>query len=198
VSGSPADGTRRPRALGRTLDMLSSQGVESPCTIPRALVHALNYRGNRGASTWRESLHGRQGLPFPPGYRPPWTVHRGREGRAEREDARPDGLYDGLGICKFYIVVRTGRPSWRVAELVHRLTTTPEDLMRTGERSSRRSGRSTSRGPDAKDDALRNGCSRFPSGTTSARSARKAWRGCWTSTIGCAGGTPTGHRPPSA
>jgi len=65
-------------------------------------------------------------------------------------------LYDGLGICKFFIVISYGPTV--LAEWLNSCTgwnTTPEDLMRTGERifTAKRAINAT-RGLTRKDDSL--------------------------------------------
>jgi aldehyde:ferredoxin oxidoreductase len=138
-----ADGTR-PAAerLGKDLaDMLVEvKGVEVPMHDPRAFwSNALNYAvANRGACHMEGvtfTVEG--GLPFPDlGYTAPMDPYI-PDGKAELNAKMHDlmVLYDGLGICKFYIVVAYGPTI--LAEWLNHCTgwkTTPKELMRTGER----------------------------------------------------------------
>lgn len=138
-----ADGTK-PAAerLGRDLtDMLVEvKGVEVPMHDPRAFwSNALNYAvANRGACHMEGvTFTVESGLPFPDlGYTAPMDPYI-PDGKAELNAKMHDlmALYDGLGICKFYIVVSYGPTV--LAEWLHYCTgwqVTPDELMRTGER----------------------------------------------------------------
>jgi aldehyde:ferredoxin oxidoreductase len=138
-----ADGTRRAALrLGKDLsDMLVEvKGVEVPMHDPRAFwSNALNYAvANRGACHMEGvTFTVESGLPFPDlGYTAPLDPYI-TDGKAELNAKMHDlmVLYDGLGICKFYIVVAYGPTI--LAEWLNYCTgwkVTPEDLMRTGER----------------------------------------------------------------
>lgn len=138
-----ADGTR-PAAerLGKNFgDMLVEvKGVEIPMHDPRAFwSNALNYAvSNRGACHMEGvTFTVESGLPFPDlGYTAPMDPYI-TDGKAELNLKMHDlmVLYDGLGICKFYIVVAYGPTA--LAEWLNYCTgwhMTPETLMRTGER----------------------------------------------------------------
>jgi len=138
-----ADGTRAAaERLGKDLsDMLVEvKGVEVPMHDPRAFwSNALNYAvANRGACHMEGvTFTVESGLPFPDlGYTAPMDPYI-TDGKAALNAKMHDlmALYDGLGICKFYIVVSYGPTI--LAEWLNYCTgwkTTPEDLMRTGER----------------------------------------------------------------
>jgi len=159
-----ADGTR-PAAerLGKDLsDMLVEvKGVEVPMHDPRAFwSNALNYAvANRGACHMEGvTFTVDSGLPFPDlGYTAPMDRYIA-DGKAELNAKMHDlmALYDGLGICKFYIVVSYGPTvlaEW--LNLCTGWTTTPEDLMRTGERIfTAKRAINVARGLTRKDDAL--------------------------------------------
>jgi aldehyde:ferredoxin oxidoreductase len=138
-----ADGTR-PAAerMGKdAADMLVEvKGVEIPMHDPRAFwSNALNYAvANRGACHMEGvTFTVESGLPFPDlGYTAPMDPYI-TDGKAELNVKMHDLmlLYDGLGICKFYIVVAYGPTV--LAEWLNYCTgwkMTPEELMRTGER----------------------------------------------------------------
>ena len=138
-----ADGTRpaAERLGGDLADMLVEvKGVEVPMHDPRAFwSNALNYAvANRGACHMEGvTFTVESGLPFPDlGYTAPMDPYI-PDGKAELNAKMHDlmVLYDGLGICKFYIVVSYGPTI--LAEWLNYCTgwkTTPEELMRTGER----------------------------------------------------------------
>jgi len=138
-----ADGTRAAaERLGTDLsDMLVEvKGVEVPMHDPRAFwSNALNYAvANRGACHMEGvTFTVESGLPFPDlGYTAPMDPYI-PDGKAELNAKMHDlmAIYDSLGICKFYIVVSYGPTI--LAEWLNYCTgweTTPEDLMRTGER----------------------------------------------------------------
>jgi aldehyde:ferredoxin oxidoreductase len=138
-----ADGTR-PAAerLGKdAADMLVEvKGVEIPMHDPRAFwSNALNYAvSNRGACHMEGvTFTVESGLPFPDlGYTAPMDPYI-TDGKAELNMKMHDFMvvYDGLGICKFYIVVSYGPTI--LAEWLNYCTgwkVTPGELMRTGER----------------------------------------------------------------
>jgi aldehyde:ferredoxin oxidoreductase len=138
-----ADGTK-PAAgrLGKDLaDMLVEvKGVEVPMHDPRAFwSNALNYAvSNRGACHMEGvTFTVESGLPFPDlGYTAPMDPYI-PDGKAELNVKMHDlmVIYDGLGICKFYIVVSYG-PTM-LAEWLNYCTgwrTSPDELMRIGER----------------------------------------------------------------
>jgi aldehyde:ferredoxin oxidoreductase len=159
-----ADGTR-PAAerLGKDLsDMLVEvKGVEVPMHDPRAFwSNALNYAvANRGACHMEGvTFTVESGLPFPDlGYTAPMDRFVA-DGKAELNVKMHDlmALYDGLGICKFYIVVSYGPTvlsEW--LNLCTGWTMTPEDLMRTGERIfTAKRAINVERGLTRKDDYL--------------------------------------------
>jgi aldehyde:ferredoxin oxidoreductase len=138
-----ADGTR-PAAerLGKEFaDMLVEvKGVEIPMHDPRAFwSNALNYAvANRGACHMEGvTFTVESGLPFPDlGYTAPMDPYI-PDGKAELNVKMHDlmVLYDGLGICKFYIVVSYGPTI--LAEWLNYCTgwkMTPDELMQIGER----------------------------------------------------------------
>jgi aldehyde:ferredoxin oxidoreductase len=138
-----ADGTK-PAAgrLGKDLaDMLVEvKGVEVPMHDPRAFwSNALNYAvSNRGACHMEGvTFTVESGLPFPDlGYTAPMNPYI-PDGKAELNAKMHDlmVLYDGLGICKFYIVVSHGPTV--LAEWLNYCTgwkMSPDELMRIGER----------------------------------------------------------------
>lgn len=159
-----ADGTR-PAAerLGKDLsDMLVEvKGVEVPMHDPRAFwSNALNYAvANRGACHMEGvTFTVESGLPFPDlGYTAPMDRFI-PDGKAELNVKMHDlmALYDGLGICKFYIVVSYGPTV--LAEWLSLCTgwkVTPEDLMRIGERIfTAKRAINVERGLTRKDDYL--------------------------------------------
>ncbi len=138
-----ADGTKpAAQRLDRNLvDMLVEvKGVEVPMHDPRAFwSNALNYAvANRGACHMEGvTFTVESGLPFPDlGYTAPMERYI-PDGKAELNAKMHDlmALYDGLGVCKFYIVVSYG-PS-ALAEWLNYCTgwkVKPDELMRTGER----------------------------------------------------------------
>jgi aldehyde:ferredoxin oxidoreductase len=138
-----ADGTR-PAAerLGKDFgDMVVEvKGVEVPMHDPRAYwSNAVNYAvANRGACHMEGvTFTVESGLPFPDlGYTTPMDPYI-TDGKAQLAMKMHDlmVLYDGLGICKFYIVVSYGPTI--MAEWLQYCTgwkVTPEGLMRTAER----------------------------------------------------------------
>jgi aldehyde:ferredoxin oxidoreductase len=159
-----ADGTR-PAAerLGKDLsDMLVEvKGVEVPMHDPRAFwSNALNYAvANRGACHMEGvTFTVESGLPFPDlGYTAPMDRFIA-DGKAELNAKMHDlmAIYDGLGICKFYIVVSYGPTT--LAEWLNLCTgwtTTSEALMRTGERIfTAKRAINVERGLTRKDDYL--------------------------------------------
>jgi aldehyde:ferredoxin oxidoreductase len=159
-----ADGTR-PAAerLGKDLsDMLVEvKGIEVPMHDPRAFwSNALNYAvANRGACHMEGvTFTVESGLPFPDlGYTAPLNRFIA-DGKAELNVKMHDlmALYDGLGVCKFYIVVSYGPTA--LAEWLNLCTgwtMTPEDLMRTGERIfTAKRAINVERGLTRKDDYL--------------------------------------------
>ena len=138
-----ADGTRRAaERLGKDFgDMVVEvKGVEVPMHDPRAFwSNAVNYAvANRGACHMEGvTFTAESGLPFPDlGYTAPMDPYI-TEGKAQLAVKMHDlmVLYDGLGICKFYIVVSYGPTV--MAEWLRYCTgwkVTPEELMRTAER----------------------------------------------------------------
>jgi aldehyde:ferredoxin oxidoreductase len=138
-----ADGTR-PAAerLGKDFgDMVVEvKGVEVPMHDPRAYwSNAVNYAvANRGACHMEGvTFTVESGLPFPDlGYTTPMDPYI-TDGKAQLAVKMHDLmiLYDGLGICKFYIVVSYGPTI--MAEWLNYCTgwkVKPEGLMRTAER----------------------------------------------------------------
>ncbi|HSB70008.1 MAG TPA: aldehyde ferredoxin oxidoreductase family protein [Candidatus Methylomirabilis sp.] len=138
-----ADGSR-PAAerLGKDFgDMVVEvKGVEIPMHDPRAYwSNAVNYAvANRGACHMEGvTFTVESGLPFPDlGYTAPMDPYI-TDGKAQLAVKMHDlmALYDGLGICKFYIVVSYGPTA--MAEWLNYCTgwgLTPDELMRTGER----------------------------------------------------------------
>ncbi len=138
-----ADGTR-PAAerLGKDFaDMVVEvKGVEVPMHDPRAYwSNAVNYAvANRGACHMEGvTFTVESGLPFPDlGYTTPMDPYI-TEGKAQLAVKMHDlmVLYDGLGICKFYIVVSYGPTV--LAEWLNYCTgwkVTPDGLMKAAER----------------------------------------------------------------
>lgn len=138
-----ADGTR-PAAerLGKEFgDMVVEvKGVEVPMHDPRAYwSNAVNYAvANRGACHMEGvTFTVESGLPFPDlGYTTPMDPYI-PDGKAQLAVKMHDlmAIYDGLGVCKFYIVVSYGPTI--LAEWLNYCTgwkVTPEELMRTAER----------------------------------------------------------------
>jgi aldehyde:ferredoxin oxidoreductase len=138
-----ADGVR-PAAerLGKDFgDMLVEvKGVEIPMHDPRAFwSNALNYAvANRGACHMEGvTFTAESGLPYPDlGYTAPMDPYI-PDGKAELNVKMHDlmAVYDGLGVCKFYIVVAYGPTV--LAEWLNYCTgwqTSPDELMRIGER----------------------------------------------------------------
>lgn len=138
-----ADGTRRAaERLHKDFgDMLVEvKGVEVPMHDPRAFwSNAVNYAvANRGACHMEGvTFTTESGLPFPDlGYTAPMDPYI-PDGKAALAVKMHDlmVIYDGLGICKFYIVVSYGPTI--MAEWLNYCTgwkVTPEGLMRTAER----------------------------------------------------------------
>lgn len=159
-----ADGTR-PAAerLGKDFgDMVVEvKGVEIPMHDPRAYwSNAVNYAvANRGACHMEGvTFTVESGLPFPDlGYTAPMDPYI-TEGKAQLAVKMHDlmVLYDGLGVCKFYIVVAYGPTA--MAEWLNYCTgwhTTPDDLMHTAERIfNTKRLINVGRGLTRKDDAL--------------------------------------------
>ncbi len=139
-----ADGTKAAaERLGKDFgDMVVEvKGVEIPMHDPRAYwSNAVNYAvANRGACHMEGvTFTVESGLPFPDlGYTTPMDPYI-TEGKAQLAMKMHDlmVLYDGLGICKFYIVVSYGPTI--MAEWVNYCTgwkLTPDELMRTAERT---------------------------------------------------------------
>ena len=138
-----ADGVK-PAAerLGKDFgDMLVEvKGVEIPMHDPRAFwSNALNYAvANRGACHMEGvTFTAESGLPYPDlGYTAPMDPYVA-DGKAELNVKLHDlmAVYDGLGVCKFYIVVAYGPTV--LAEWVNYCTGWTmgmDDLMRVGER----------------------------------------------------------------
>ena len=116
------------------------KGVEIPMHDPRAYwSNALNYAvANRGACHMEGvTFTVESGLPFPDlGYTAPMDPYI-TDGKAQLAVKMHDlmVIYDGLGICKFYIVVSYGPTI--MAEWLNYCTgwkVTPDGLMRTAER----------------------------------------------------------------
>ncbi len=138
-----ADGTRpAAQRLGKDFgDMVVEvKGVEIPMHDPRAYwSNAVNYAvANRGACHMEGvTFTVESGLPFPDlGYTAPMDPYI-TDGKAQLAVKMHDlmVIYDGLGICKFYIVVSYGPTI--MAEWLNYCTgwkVTPESLMRTAER----------------------------------------------------------------
>jgi aldehyde:ferredoxin oxidoreductase len=138
-----ADGTREAaKRLGADLSelLVEVKGVEVPMHDPRAFwSNALNYAvANRGACHMEGvTFTVESGLPFPDlGYTAAMDPYI-PDGKAELNAKMHDlmAVYDGLGICKFYIVVSYGPTV--LAEWLNYCTgwaVTPEELMRSGER----------------------------------------------------------------
>jgi aldehyde:ferredoxin oxidoreductase len=139
-----ADGTKAAaERLGRGFgDMVVEvKGVEIPMHDPRAYwSNAVNYAvANRGACHMEGvTFTVESGLPFPDlGYTTPMDPYI-TDGKAQLAVKMHDlmVLYDGLGICKFYIVVSYGPTI--LAEWLNYCTgwsVTPDELMRTAERT---------------------------------------------------------------
>jgi aldehyde:ferredoxin oxidoreductase len=139
-----ADGTR-PAAerLGRpglTELLVEVKGVELPMHDPRAFwSNAVNYAvSNRGACHMEGvTFTAESGLPFPDlGYTGPMNPYI-PDAKAALAVKMHDlmAIYDGLGVCKFYIVVSYGPTA--LAEWLNYCTgwqLTPDELMRIGER----------------------------------------------------------------
>jgi aldehyde:ferredoxin oxidoreductase len=138
-----ADGVR-PAAerLGKDFgDMLVEvKGVEIPMHDPRAFwSNALNYAvSNRGACHMEGvTFTAESGLPYPDlGYTAPMDPYIA-DGKAALNVTMHDlmAVYDGLGICKFYIVVAYGPTA--LAEWLSYCTgwtMGKDELMRVGER----------------------------------------------------------------
>lgn len=138
-----ADGVR-PAAerLGKEFGdlVVEVKGVEVPMHDPRAFwSNALNYAvANRGACHMEGvTFTAESGLPYPDlGYTAPMDPYI-PDGKAALNVKMHDlmAVYDGLGVCKFYIVVAYGPTA--LAEWLNYCTgwkTTPEELMQTGER----------------------------------------------------------------
>ena len=138
-----ADGSR-PAAerMGKDVgDMLVEvKGVEVPMHDPRAFwSNALNYAvSNRGACHMEGvTFTAESGLPYPDlGYTAPMDPYI-TDGKAELNVKMHNlmALYDGLGVCKFYIVVAYGPTA--LAEWLNYCTgwkMTPAQLMRIGDR----------------------------------------------------------------
>ncbi len=138
-----ADGTRAVVArLGKALEdmLVEVKGVEIPMHDPRAYwSNALNYAvANRGACHMEGvTFTAESGMPYPDlGYTAPMNPYI-PDGKAELTAKMHDlmVLYDGLGICKFYIVVAYGPTA--MAEWLNYCTgwkVTPGELMQTAER----------------------------------------------------------------
>ncbi len=138
-----ADGTRRAaERLGKEFgDMLVEvKGVEVPMHDPRAFwSNAVNYAvANRGACHMEGvTFTAESGLPYPDlGYTAPMDPYI-TDGKAQLAVKMHDlmVIYDGLGICKFYIVVAYGPTI--MAEWLNYCTgwkVTPDELMKTAER----------------------------------------------------------------
>jgi aldehyde:ferredoxin oxidoreductase len=138
-----ADGTRSAaERLGKRFgDMVVEvKGVEIPMHDPRAYwSNAVNYAvANRGACHMEGvTFTVESGLPFPDlGYTTPMDPYI-TDGKAQLAVKMHDlmVLYDGLGICKFYIVVSYGPTI--MAEWLNYCTgwkVTPVELMHTAER----------------------------------------------------------------
>ncbi len=138
-----AEGTKvAAKRLGKDFgDMVVEvKGVEIPMHDPRAYwSNAVNYAvANRGACHMEGvTFTVESGLPFPDlGYTTPMDPYI-TDGKAQLAVKMHDlmVLYDGLGICKFYIVVSYGPTI--MAEWLNYCTgwkVTPDELMRTAER----------------------------------------------------------------
>ena len=138
-----ADGSR-PAAerMGKDVgDMVVEvKGVEIPMHDPRAFwSNALNYAvSNRGACHMEGvTFTAESGLPYPDlGYTAPMDPYIA-EGKAELNVKMHNlmAIYDGLGVCKFYIVVAYGPTA--LAEWLNYCTgwkVTPQELMQIGDR----------------------------------------------------------------
>jgi len=139
-----ADGTRAAaKRLGKDVGdlLVEVKGVEVPMHDPRAFwSNAVNYAvSNRGACHMEGvTFTAESGLPFPDlGYTAPMNPYI-PDAKAQLAVKMHDlmYIYDGLGICKFYIVVSYGPTI--MAEWLNYCTgwkVTPEELMRTAERA---------------------------------------------------------------
>jgi len=139
-----ADGTRAAaKRLGKDVGdlLVEVKGVEVPMHDPRAFwSNAVNYAvSNRGACHMEGvTFTAESGLPFPDlGYTAPMDPYI-PDAKAQLAVKMHDlmYIYDGLGICKFYIVVSYGPTI--MAEWLNYCTgwkVTPEELMRTAERA---------------------------------------------------------------
>jgi aldehyde:ferredoxin oxidoreductase len=159
-----ADGTKvAAKRLGKDFgDMVVEvKGVEIPMHDPRAYwSNAVNYAvANRGACHMEGvTFTVESGLPFPDlGYTTPMDPYI-TDGKAQLAVKMHDlmVLYDGLGICKFYIVVSYGPTI--MAEWLNYCTgwkVTPDELMRTAERAfTLKRMINVARGLSRKDDTL--------------------------------------------
>jgi len=159
-----ADGTKvAAKRLGKDFgDMVVEvKGVEIPMHDPRAYwSNAVNYAvANRGACHMEGvTFTVESGLPFPDlGYTTPMDPYI-TDGKAQLAVKMHDlmVLYDGLGICKFYIVVSYGPTI--MAEWLNYCTgwkVTPDELMHTAERSfTVKRMINVARGLSRKDDSL--------------------------------------------
>ena len=159
-----ADGTKvAAKRLGKDFgDMVVEvKGVEIPMHDPRAYwSNAVNYAvANRGACHMEGvTFTVESGLPFPDlGYTTPMDPYI-PDGKAQLAVKMHDlmVLYDGLGICKFYIVVSYGPTI--MAEWLNYCTgwkVTPDELMHTAERTfTLKRMINVARGLSRKDDSL--------------------------------------------
>jgi aldehyde:ferredoxin oxidoreductase len=159
-----ADGTRRAaERLGKEFrDMLVEvKGVEVPMHDPRAYwSNALNYAvANRGACHMEGvTFTAESGMPYPDlGYTAPMDPYI-VDGKAQLAAKMHDlmVIYDGLGVCKFYIVVAYGPTI--LAEWLSYCTgwkVTPDGLMKTAERIfNLKRLINVARGLNRKDDSL--------------------------------------------
>jgi len=159
-----AEGTKvAAKRLGKNFgDMVVEvKGVEIPMHDPRAYwSNAVNYAvANRGACHMEGvTFTVESGLPFPDlGYTTPMDPYI-TDGKAQLAVKMHDlmVLYDGLGICKFYIVVSYGPTI--LAEWLNYCTgwkVTPDELMRTAERTfTLKRMINVARGLSRKDDYL--------------------------------------------
>jgi aldehyde:ferredoxin oxidoreductase len=159
-----ADGTKvAAKRLGKDFgDMVVEvKGVEIPMHDPRAYwSNAVNYAvANRGACHMEGvTFTVESGLPFPDlGYTTPMDPYI-TDGKAQLAVKMHDlmVLYDGLGICKFYIVVSYGPTI--MAEWLNYCTgwkVTPDELMHTAERTfTLKRMINVARGLSRKDDYL--------------------------------------------
>jgi aldehyde:ferredoxin oxidoreductase len=159
-----AEGTKvAAKRLGKDFgDMVVEvKGVEIPMHDPRAYwSNAVNYAvANRGACHMEGvTFTVESGLPFPDlGYTTPMDPYI-TDGKAQLAVKMHDlmVLYDGLGICKFYIVVSYGPTI--MAEWLNYCTgwkVSPDELMRTAERTfTLKRMINVARGLSRKDDYL--------------------------------------------